>query len=219
MSDNNSNFNEGSMMDEILRQARLEKGADMEIDKKQYPKEFKRPRREYGDYVRKFSFEILLYNLNDQQKSAIDEKISEEERKKIYQSIVDFKYKIDFYKFYDNVCMGLKNSTKKLEEKYLNDYKEKSQDVDFILRTLMGELRTWLNLGGFLAKDLTPEDQLKFVKNKSPILLKKFEDETVRKVQENQQNYNKEMVKLAIIFNYYYNTFVKELPDMISKEE
>lgn len=206
---------EGSMMDEILRNARIENGSSLEkFDKSQYPDEFKEPKRVVGDYQREASFEILMYNIPDTEKAKIKKQINEKDRDSFVVKVKEIQTQLEYFKWYDTTEKYLSDLQKKKEEEVFTNIGKKIKEYEVMMINMFDSLRTFLNLRNYLAKDLTPEVYKEFILNAINNQKEEYRKQAVEEIVKIKSDITLERVKNAYLFNEYYRIFVIEKPEL-----
>lgn len=164
-------------------------------------------------YQRKHFYEDLMKALSDEQKITLQNEIPNETRQTYLNTIKEkIKSQKVFFQYYDQIVENFINLQNmelgQLTANFENDIRKTNE----ILSNSYRRLKVFLNLRGYLAKDLTPDVFSQFIKLYLDEMVTDNSEKMKEDIDKIKEKYSKEICIAALIFNEYYYSFIKELP-------
>lgn len=199
---------EKSLMDDVLKESKEEV-------QEPSPKNFSEIQNVIGNYKRKYSFERVIESLDKKNRIEVSKLISDNEREKFLAIIYKIKTQLEYYQLFDkeyDILLKKKNNQEEEINKILKDLEFELKQFDSIIKFIMISLNDWLNLKGYLTKELTVEDWSTYMKKAYELYQKEAEDNTIQKIQEYRKDIHERIIKTNYLFYEYYDTFIKDKP-------
>ena len=197
---------EKSMMDDVLKETEV---------LTQSPKNFSEIKNTIGNYKRKYSFEKVIESLDKKLRVEISNLITNTEREKFLAIIYKINTQLEYYQLFDkeyDILLRKKENQEEEINKILKEFEFELKQFDSVIRFIMVSLNDWLNLKGYLNKELTVEDWSSYMKKAYELYQKESEDNTIQKIQEYKKDMDERIIKTNYLFYEYYDTFIKEKP-------
>lgn len=199
---------EKSLMDDVLKESKEEV-------QEPSPKNSSEIQNVIGNYKRKYSFERVIESLDKKNRIEVSKLISDNEREKFLAIIYKIKTQLEYYQLFDkeyDILLKKKNNQEEEINKILKDLEFELKQFDSIIKFIMISLNDWLNLKGYLTKELTVEDWSTYMKKAYELYQKEAEDNTIQKIQEYRKDIDERIIKTNYLFYEYYDTFIKDKP-------
>lgn len=199
---------EESMMDNVLKED-VDKPKEEEVENKIQPTII------IADYKRKYSFENVINSLNRVQRAEIAKLISDREREKFLGIIYKIPSQLEYFKLFDKEYELLLKKKENIEDgvnKILEDAEFELRQFDVVVRFLMNSLNDWLDMKGYLSKQLTPQDWMNYTKVAYDKYSQEAEDNAVIRIKKYKEELEQKIIKTNYLFYDYYETFIKDKP-------
>lgn len=199
---------EKSLMEDVLNGQEEPKGSKLQDD-------YKEPVATIGEYKRKYSFENVIYSLTKKDRAEIAKLITDNEREKFLNIVLKINTQLEYYQLFDKEYDILLKKQGNLEletNAILKEVEMELKQFDKIIRFIMLSLNDWLNIKGYLAKELSVQDWGNYTATAYKQYGEETENNAVKKIQELRKSSEEKIIKTNYLFFEYYDTFIKDKP-------
>lgn len=200
-----------SLMDQILNHVE----AEDERVTSEVPSDYVEPIKKIGDYVRKYSFESVIYSLNKKERAEIENKITDDQRKTFQKVTEDIETQKAYFQLFDKefeILLLKKEDVEKKADMIIQSLEEKLKIFDKSIDYLMNGLNDWLNLKGYLAKEMTVQDWGNFCDQIRQKYLTEEKEKAIQEIRRTRSKIEERMMITHYLFFEVYDTFIREKP-------
>lgn len=203
---------ENSLMDNVLSEDNKKELENIKQEEKVIE-----PITKIGDYQRKYSFEKVIESLSRIERNDVSKLITDNERNKFLGIIYKINTQLEYFQLFDReyeILLKKRENNDSDVNRILEDVEFELKQFDVVMKFMFNSLNDWLNIKGFLNKEITPQDWFTYTKNVHDKYAQECEDNAVLRIQNLKKENEEKMIKTNYLFYEYYDTFIKDKPLM-----